>query len=166
MSIIKNRRYEIWWVYEHQYNSYKGVDELKQRPVLVWENCQPSFQREIFCFYCSTKINKINPNCCVKISAAKNRSLREDTYVWVTKPILVLRRDIIKDPISGIPLHARVVDPEEKAKIKTKIDDIWGSVLCEDKINKLQQKLVEYNQTIASQKEYIEKLENIIKNKQ
>ena len=108
----------------------------------------------------------MNPDCCEKISAVKNKSLKEDTYVWVTKPILVLRRDIIKDPISGIPLHARVVDPEEKTKIKVKIDNIWGSVLCEDKINKLQQKLVEYNQTITSQKEYIEKLENIIKNKQ
>ena len=120
---MKNLHLQIRWVYEWQYNPYQNVSNKKKRPVLIWCNKSKYLSHRIFCFYCSTKFDKYNQRCCVKISKDLNSSFKKDTYVWIHKPLLVNNVDVIKKS------WQRIENKETKEKIEQKVKKIFSSFI-------------------------------------
>ena len=120
---MKNLHLQIRWVYEWQYNPYQNVSNKKKRPVLIWCNKSKYLSHRIFCFYCSTKFDKYNQRCCVKISKDLNSSFKKDTYVWIHKPLLVNNVDVIKKS------WQRIENKETKEKIEQKVKTIFSSFI-------------------------------------
>lgn len=120
---MKNLHLEIRWVYEWRYNPYKNVSKRKKRPILVWCNKSKYLSHKMFCFYCSTKFDKYNKKCCVKISKALNNSFKWDTYVWIHKPILVDNADVIKN------CWQRIDNKQTRENIEQKVEELFSKFI-------------------------------------
>lgn len=121
---MKNLHLQIRWVYEWQYNPYENVSNKKKRPILIWCNKSKYLSHKMFCFYCSTKIDKYNKKCCIKISKKLNNSFKYDTYIWIHKPILVNNSDVIKKS------WLKINNSQTRKTIKHKVKKIFSKLIC------------------------------------
>lgn len=85
----KNRKWTVVSISEKKYNPYEGVQESKERPVLVWNNSNKLFGK-ILCFYCTSKESSHTRNFLYEINDKNNKK----TYVDLSKVIFVENRDI------------------------------------------------------------------------
>ena len=110
-------------MHEWQYNTYQEVSIRKKRPVLIWCNKSKYLSHRMFCFYCSSKFDKYNKKCCVKISKKLNNSFKKDTYVWVHKPILVNNADVIKKS------WQQINNKQTRENIEQKVKEIFSKLI-------------------------------------
>lgn len=93
--------------------------QIKRTSFLIWCNKSKCLLHRIFCFYCSTKFDKYNQRCGVKISKDLNSSFKKDTYVWIHKPILVNNADVIKKVDKELSIK------KQKKKLNRKLKNIF-----------------------------------------
>lgn len=143
---IINRRFCVCWVKEATYNRYEHVDPKKWRPIMVWVNKSDKLVSDILGFYCSTKVDPMDPDNCILIEKAKNPAFKFDTYVWISKPMSIRKWHIRKieakdhngnlilvpdkrNPHHKIPkkltVWTPIIDEQTKRDIGDKIKDLY-----------------------------------------
>lgn len=123
MSEMKNLHLQVRWVYEWRYNPYQHVSERKKRPLLIWTNKSKYLNHKMLCFYCSTKKDLFNRKACVLIDAKLNPAFKQNTYVWIHKPIVVENKDVIPQG------WKHIVDQPTKDNISNKVKEIYSDLL-------------------------------------
>lgn len=117
---MKQQRYVVRWVPEKIYNHYQGVDPNKKRPVLVWDFSSQLNKDKSLCFYCSTKIDKFNSEACVLIKKSENKYFKDDTYIWLHRPLFVCKWHYLPNA------YTRIQSATTRHDIKDKIVMIYS----------------------------------------
>lgn len=102
---------------ESKYNSYKNVDEKKQRPILIWNNAS-SFDGKVISFYCTTKKNKHNKWFLIKYDVKKDGT---ECFVNLSRMFIVDSRDI-----NWSNRWHKIKDPDVRDNIKNKINQMFS----------------------------------------
>lgn len=105
----KSKKWIVVLISELKYNPYKDVDEKKKRPVLIWNNSL-NLNRNIICFYCTSKNNANKP---FLIDLKKTSKKGVNTFVDLSHSIFVKSYDINWNENLG-----SVKDDDSKKKIK------------------------------------------------
>ncbi|MGL4947902.1 MAG: hypothetical protein ACRC42_00760 [Mycoplasma sp.] len=113
-----NKKYKKWdivWIPESKYNSYKNVSTNKMRPVLIW--ARTLLFRRYICFHCTT--NKSNYISEYMLNIGKLSKKENNTFINLTKIYMVNKKDINR-PYNVLSIANKKI----KKNIKSKIKDI------------------------------------------